>query len=498
VAARLVLVGLVASLALVAAALVLALPDAPTAEARRALLLLGVAVALPYAASLALAAAGPERRSRALSLAGGAAGVALVMLGPVVTLLVLFSGFASGPRQLRSIGAATLFVVAQLPLLVAAVAAHRRLPVAQRRPAAWRTSVAAAFVYGLAVLGGARFEQWHAGGGARARQTGHAALHTVRGCAWAWADAHPGAGYPPDLAALGPQGSGCLDARLAQGDADPHRIVYSPAVADAAGRIPAFDLCVHPVRDVRGGAGVWTGGETGEYGTGPAEAADGERACAAAWPTLLGRAKHCILRAATASPYGYPADEAAFLRSVAGCIGSEPGSGLDAALAGRDVAGDRPTLRYRGSPPDSTGVVRGFELVVAGAEGVLLLDETGARHVAEGREPTRADPSPLSVQERDCAKGDAQSCRMAGAIWGNGLGVRPDPARAAPLFVAGCEAGLGMACLEAASVVGGASERDADPSAAERLWKRACELGEQEGCLLLARSMPAGPAAVPR
>lgn len=70
----------------------------------------------------------------------------------------------------------------------------------------------------------------------------------VQACAIGHALRHPGSGYPPSLAEMGPASDNCLDERLAKGRPEGIIVEYEPAPADAAGRIPSFVVRAHERR----------------------------------------------------------------------------------------------------------------------------------------------------------------------------------------------------------------------------------------------------------
>jgi hypothetical protein len=216
VPARTALASLAASLLLICGYFALAAPVFDFDGDRQRYVLLAAALALPYAGAAGLLLC--ARRSLGLALAVGIGGVASVMLGPVIAVLVLFAGFASSTQQLQSIGLAALFAPVQLLLTFTALRAHRALPAAEKRPGAFGIGVAAPLAYGFILATAMQWQVYDAKSGERADAAAHRAVHEIVRCAWAWTNAHPARGFPPDLAALGPAGSGCLDAQTVRGE----------------------------------------------------------------------------------------------------------------------------------------------------------------------------------------------------------------------------------------------------------------------------------------
>ena len=76
--------------------------------------------------------------------------------------------------------------------------------------------------------------------GMEAHVTLRESVSHVQACAHRYAVEHPERGYPPNLAAMGPAGSRCLDKSLAAGQVGAISIVYVSDSPDATGRVPSF------------------------------------------------------------------------------------------------------------------------------------------------------------------------------------------------------------------------------------------------------------------
>lgn len=486
---RIALTCLAGSVLLVSGYFVLAAPDFVFAADRLRYVALAVAFALPHLGCLALLVSG--RRSAGLALAAGTGGVAATMLGPVIVVLVLFAGFASDQRERQAIGLAAVFGLVQLVLAVSAWRAHRLLPDTEKRPGAWGVGVAAPLAYGLAVATAIRWVAYDERAGERADDAAHRALHEIVRCAWAFSDADPGRGFPPDLGALGPDGMGCLDPRTARGELAGHRLRYVPGVADAEGRVTLFDLCAQGLRRPRGGGNTYGMDETGLLRLAqPLGFDDAPPDCASAWGSGARRAKHCLLGAGDAIA-GYPRDATGLAAGFAPCMEAHGIEAANGAIA-FEAQGDR--FSYRPAPPDRKGVVRGFTLSGSSGEESWLLDEMGRIHVAAGRDATPDDPTEVERQERDCRDhGNAQACQDAGRAFEGDFGVRPDAARAAALYQLGCDAGLARGCLSAATIYAWDRAIGGDWDRVARLQRRACDLGDAQGCAAVWDTAAARP-----
>ena len=67
------------------------------------------------------------------------------------------------------------------------------------------------------------------------------AVAQVQACAHRYASEIPGRGYPRDLVAMGPNGSGCLDSELSRGRNRSVRVDYEAAPQDS-GRVPSYTV----------------------------------------------------------------------------------------------------------------------------------------------------------------------------------------------------------------------------------------------------------------
>jgi hypothetical protein len=66
------------------------------------------------------------------------------------------------------------------------------------------------------------------------------AISRVQACAHRYAVAQPARGYPPNLGAMGPAGTGCLDESFVVGKVGDVSVAYVSDPADATGRVPGF------------------------------------------------------------------------------------------------------------------------------------------------------------------------------------------------------------------------------------------------------------------
>ncbi|HEU5186781.1 MAG TPA: hypothetical protein VFU01_19565 [Gemmatimonadaceae bacterium] len=187
-----------------------------------------------------------EPSPRTWGLAMGLYYVGVMIAGGWLALLALGLGMSStlGGDDVRAFGGAIGLVVAQLVLAVAAFRAAGRAGVQARleRTVTGVISLSvvscagmfASLPVGLAVegLGLARgYRSWRALQGA---------VHRVQACAAEYANDHPDGDYPLTLAAMGPGGQNCLDARSAAGR-DKHGVKISyVATYDELSRVPTF------------------------------------------------------------------------------------------------------------------------------------------------------------------------------------------------------------------------------------------------------------------
>lgn len=476
--ARIALASLAASLLLICGYFALGAPTFELDADRQRYVLLAVALALPYAGAAGLLLC--ARRSLGLALAVGIGGVASVMLGPVIAVLVLFAGFASSTQQLQSIGLAALFAPVQLLLTLTALRAHRALPATEKRSGAFGIGVATPLAYGFIVATAMQWQVYDAKSGERGDAAAHRAVHEIVRCAWAWADAHSARGFPPDLAALGPAGSGCLDEQTVKGELAAHHLSYQPAIKSPSGRVELFDVCAAAQRRPRGGGNTYVVDESGLFLIAqPRNVEEAPPGCAEAWGKGPRRAKHCLVTGADPAS-GHPREARALSAALGSCLGVRAVETKDDGLV-FDAEGER--LIYRPGTPDAAGIVREFELAGRSAGESWLLDETGRIHLATGRDATRSDPTDAERKEIACReRGDADACQDAGRAFEGDVGVRPDPARAAALYELGCEAGLARGCLSAASLYAWDRSIGGDWPRVARLNRRACDLGDAQGC----------------
>jgi TPR repeat protein len=117
---------------------------------------------------------------------------------------------------------------------------------------------------------------------------------------------------------------------------------------------------------------------------------------------------------------------------------------------------------------------------------VQACHEASARKLgAEGTPLDVAGGVDLAV--RACDLGDIEACRIAGLRFYDGdVGVKSDPARAAPLLVKACdsdhESGGGESCTVAGDLFRKGEVVAADPARSFRYYQRGCERHDATGC----------------
>jgi len=487
-ARRVVSLCLIVSLLLIGWYARLTLADAGSPSAGRVLLGLIASIVVPYVLALIVLAVG--RRARGIALAGGTALVALVPITPFVGVTLLFIGFSTTREQVTAVLVAAGFVIVQLILLGAAIAAHRALPGEERVGGAWAVGIAAPMMYAFLWLGAARgttlMTKQRRKGSQESEHAARQAVRTIRGCLVRYADAHPARGFPAALADVGPAGSACLSEDLGSEERG-YRVTYLPGVTDARGVVHLFSLCAEPLRYARTGCTTFTADENGDgveaYPTGSKDEA--AVSCPAAWRLqagMLRAVKHCLLQYAARSPaHGYPATLTPL--AADGCLVLE---GLHVSDGGRSsfwTGDDR--YSYDPGPADDNGLIRMFELRQASRSGSrsVLIDETGAVHEAEEREATREDPAPEVGEERRCREdGNVHVCLSLAWKLEIGRGVRTDPARALDLYEFACGRDDVQGCLGGGSLFDRVPELAADPRRMVTLLERACTLGNVNGC----------------
>ncbi|WP_442679362.1 tetratricopeptide repeat protein [Sphingomonas sp. ASY06-1R] len=107
-------------------------------------------------------------------------------------------------------------------------------------------------------------------------------------------------------------------------------------------------------------------------------------------------------------------------------------------------------------------------------------------------EPPSAPSEEAQQLTKDCAAGDAPTCRKLGRLYAEGDGVGQDAARAATLYDQGCKAGDAHSCtwLGIAYVKGEGVAKD--DWAASAAFARACEKGGPADCTNIALAYATG------
>jgi hypothetical protein len=166
-----------------------------------------VVFGLPYAAILALFFS-RRLRGYAFTLAAGSAAVAILTLGLYATVVFLFIGFAMGNKdQLALALALPAYVLAQVPLGLAALAAWWKLPAVERPTRAWTIGVALPVVY--AALGFGSYHWYEYQNKVMLRQAAAndsaaaVAIKRAVECLASHREAHGGS-FPGSFDALGP------------------------------------------------------------------------------------------------------------------------------------------------------------------------------------------------------------------------------------------------------------------------------------------------------
>lgn len=288
-------------------------------------------------------------------------------------------------------------------------------------------------------------------------------VERVIGCATRHALLHPALGIPASLDAMGPAGTGCLDAGLAAGKLDRYRLSFWPGVPDAAGRTHLLLACARPERDTLDGNETHAGDERGLATRHRGGFASPTCTQAATWEyDPLRHLKAClVVHADRERGTGYAANLLSFGPSGNGCLVLR----ADGARKLHDTLFESHDglLYYE---PDASVPRTRFQLRhkqrSSRHEVEYLTTETGSRHgaLAEGRGVTRDDPEPEVFLERLHASDRSDLDRQA--AW------RP-----------ACEAGRYADCIELAHrrLLWG------DFAEAWALWRKACEGGIAEGCL---------------
>ena len=306
-----------------------------------------------------------------------------------------------------------------------------------------------------------------------ARRERHASVRalveTVRRCAAEWREAHPGQGYPPSLAEIGPRGDGCLAAAVVDGSPFNYRVRYLAGPLDAARERRLYSICAQPTDYSTAPAATFIGDEEGTFP--PMAESSGDRPvdCWQAWgPSgyqIAARlVKQCLIEYAAANPaVGYPRDLAALAAQTPRCL--PPDFRLDPAGA-IEAPFDR--IRYAPKPTAGGGAARGFQLWLQSKSmpaNFLYLDEGGILRAALGRDarpgdPTLEEENALYNRDRERARADLDRFRT------------------------GCEGGRMSDCVEA-----GFRYFLLNQGPSLQLWDKACAGGVKEACLL-SKSRP--------
>lgn len=425
-----------------------------------------VAFGLPYAAILALYF---NRRLRgyAFTLAAGSAAVAILTLGLFAGVLLVFIGFTMGNKdQLAVALALPAYVLVQIPLGLAALAAWRKLPATERPARAWAIGIALPVAYAALGFGSYYwYEYQHKAASRQAAANDAAAAVSVKRaveCLASHRESHGGS-FPGSFDAVQP----CLggDARSVFAG---YRVSYVPALPDSRGRVGIYSLCAEAEKVGRTG---WHTYVADEEGSGSVYAFDYESlkapSCGGAWfhAQLLRRVKHCVVAYAAKNPReGYPASLLQLGDHGDRCL-TEAGDvrGLDAVSVGAfDFA-----VGYRPGPAESDGRVLRFELSTAVRKGnasyTVMIDETGARYASAEGWAKRGDPTPEAVLERIAAR-ERETREEIDAL------------------AQRCEQASAADC----ALLGFRQYRDEKSDArALEAWRRACELRNREGCLFV-------------
>ncbi len=168
---------------------------------------------------------------------------------------------------------------------------------------------------------------------------------------------------------------------------------------------------------------------------------------------------------------------------------AERACGGNSAL-GCDLLGDAIARGALGAPDRGAALPywkHGCELGAAGgcqsAASTLRHGLGVERDVAEA---ARLEAETLRTAERGCAARDGQSCRVAGHVFLQGLGIPADASRAGPLMLRACDLGSVEACAELGELhlLGMAVAKD--PDRGRELLERGCSRGYASGCNTLA------------
>jgi len=423
-----------------------------------------VVFSLPYAAILALFFSG-RLRGYAFTLAAGSAATAILTLGLFAGVLLVFIGFTMGNKdQLAVALALPAYVLVQVPLGIAALAAWWKLPAAERPARAWAIGIALPVVYaalGFAGYFGYLYQHKLTLQQAAANDSAAAlAIKRAADCLASHRDAHAGS-FPGSLDAVGP----CLggDARSVFAG---YRVSYIPALPDDRGRVGVYSLCA----EAQGvGKTGWHTYVADEQGSARALEFDTERlsapSCGGAWGSdLLRGVKHCVVAYAAKNPReGYPASLLQLSDQGNRCLRQAEGlRHLDANSASTHES----VVGYRPGAAEGGRVVR-FELSTMLGKGKasykVMIDETGARYASEHDWAKRGDPAPEEVLEQIAARARETRVEI------DALAQRCEQASAADCALLGFRRYL--------------DEKSGAPGL--EAWRKACELKDREACMFV-------------
>jgi hypothetical protein len=322
----------------------------------------------------------------ALGLATAAATTLLVPLLPLAALSLAFGGVTAGTPDMWTPLSMAALAGALSALAVSAVVALWLGDGSKR--GALATGFMASILYASLLVGLSRALQ--AGDASRwasvARNNRDAERYAAKiaKCAWGYAGQHAARGFPPDLAALGPHGSGCLlemEGETRRG----FQFTYFASPADEQGLRASFSLCGRPVHYKKTGTETVVLDSTDHRdragGLGQAFDADAtdSTACGARWgeyEDLGSSLLFCLLSYAAAHPAeGFPRD----LGEIRTCPMS---SGVHGHWS------------YRAGTPNAAGRVVGYEANWKDyGSWSYFTDQTGILRVADDHSATASDPT---------------------------------------------------------------------------------------------------------
>lgn len=456
------------------------------------LLPLMLATTAPYMLILVYAYTGAWHRACALAI--GTATVAFLGLILFAGVLTLFLGFAMGNKdQIAFVYLLDGFVAIQLPLGAAARKARQALAPEDRAREAWGVAWGLPLMIAGGIAAGITgvnySNQWRINNIYSNEEAARQALERVAGCLKPLAGS--GAGYPASLAALGPAGSKCLDARTAAGTLAGHRLSYWSGAPDAAGKVRLYSLCAEALNYRKSSWRTYVADESSPATfLEPHEQMLDPYTCSQVWTSdPVRRAKHCIVvYAAKTGSYPRTLDE---VSGATGCLSPAPVESTRIPPKGFH-SGDN-TIGYRPAAPDAQGRVTAFELHGPGFSNPhrynVMIDDSGAVYAAKGRDATRSDPAPAAFvpqleqqllaakaeresQWTQCDSGAAEVCTSLGlsVLSGDDLGS------AEKYWKRGCEHGSAMSCVFSTRLT------DFDVFILARSDQRDCDAGQPQGC----------------